>query len=142
MPWNPGDALRHTRRAVTPKARRQWAHVANSALARGEDEGTAVKEANGVIAKRYPHPHHVEFSADEERAMRHARRANHEALKEEHKRRRHAHHDHHLRHSAHVGRHFQADDEEFEANPAYEAGEKAHEAGKARHRAGKREHVR
>lgn len=52
MPWEPKDAERHTKRARSPKAKRQWAHVADSALARGEDEGTAIREANGVVKRR------------------------------------------------------------------------------------------
>lgn len=52
MPWRPSDAHRHTHKAKSAKAKRQWRDVANSALARGESEGTAVREANGVIARR------------------------------------------------------------------------------------------
>lgn len=64
MPWSPSDGpARHTRKANTPKRRRQWAKVANNVLARTGDEGRAVRSANAVVAKH-------EFSADEERAMR------------------------------------------------------------------------
>ena len=70
MPWSAGDASGKTHKANTPKRRRQWAHVANRVLAETGDEGLAVREANGVIAKH-------EFSADEERAMRHANRKRH-----------------------------------------------------------------
>lgn len=55
MPWNPEDALRHTKKANTPKKRRQWASVANSALAacqskqQGDCEGRAVRQANAVV---------------------------------------------------------------------------------------------
>jgi hypothetical protein len=52
MPWKPGSALKHTRKAKTPKKRRQWAAVANSALKRGMSEGAAVRMANGVVKKR------------------------------------------------------------------------------------------
>lgn len=52
MPWTPKDAQRHTHKASSPKAQRQWSEVANSALSNGEDEGTAVRMANGVVAKR------------------------------------------------------------------------------------------
>jgi len=52
MPWTPKDAKRHTKKAKSAKAQRQWAHVADSALQRGESEGTAIREANGVIKKR------------------------------------------------------------------------------------------
>jgi hypothetical protein len=33
-------------------SKRQWAHVANGVLAKTGNEGLAVREANGVIAKR------------------------------------------------------------------------------------------
>lgn len=49
MPWTPNDAIKHTHKAMSAKSRRQWAHVANSVLQRGADEGTAVREANGVV---------------------------------------------------------------------------------------------
>lgn len=67
MPWTAADASKKTRKANTPKKQRQWAHVADSVLARTGDEGQAVRTANGVIAKH-------EFSANEEQAMRHGRR--------------------------------------------------------------------
>lgn len=51
MPWGPGDASRHTKKANTPKRKRQWAHVADSALKRGESEGSAIRMASGVIRK-------------------------------------------------------------------------------------------
>ena len=51
MPWTPKDAKRHDKKASTPKKQRQWRDVANSALSRGLSEGTAVREANGVIAR-------------------------------------------------------------------------------------------
>lgn len=52
MPWQPSDAERHTKKAKSPVAKRQWRDVANSALARGASEGAAVRMANGVIRKR------------------------------------------------------------------------------------------
>ena len=52
MPWTARDATSKSKKARTPKAKRQWSDVADSALARGESEGTAIKEANGVIKKR------------------------------------------------------------------------------------------
>jgi len=57
MPWTEKDAHRHNH-AVPPKGKRarQWADVADSALARGEDEGTAIREANGVARKGYDDP--------------------------------------------------------------------------------------
>lgn len=52
MPWQPSDAQRHTKKADTPKAKRQWRDIANSALERTGNEGLAVREANGVVKKR------------------------------------------------------------------------------------------
>lgn len=52
MPWNPSDAKRHTKKATSSKAQRQWSEVANSALSHGRDEGTAIRMANGVVGKR------------------------------------------------------------------------------------------
>lgn len=51
MPWKPGDVSRHTKKARSPKRKRQWTHIANSALARGESEGAAIRMASGVIRK-------------------------------------------------------------------------------------------
>lgn len=52
MPWDPGDASRHTKKAVLPVAQRQWSDVANSVLQRTGNEGQAVRVANGVVKKR------------------------------------------------------------------------------------------
>jgi len=73
MPWTPEDAAAKTKKANTPRKRRQWARIANSALARGESDAAAIKQANGVIA-RESRPGQHEFSADEERAMRRSAR--------------------------------------------------------------------
>jgi uncharacterized protein YdaT len=51
MPWKSKDAQRHTHKANTPKRRRQWAHVANSALRRGLSERSAIRMADAAIAK-------------------------------------------------------------------------------------------
>ncbi len=51
MPWTPKDAQAKTRKASSPKKRRQWSEVANSVLERTGDEGRAVRTANGVVAK-------------------------------------------------------------------------------------------
>jgi uncharacterized protein YdaT len=51
MPWRSSDAKRHTRKARTPKAKRQWAKVANSMLRRGKSEGSAIRAANSVVKK-------------------------------------------------------------------------------------------
>lgn len=52
MPWSAKDATRFTKKARSPKAKRQFAHVANTVLARTGDEGRAVRAANSAVAKR------------------------------------------------------------------------------------------
>ncbi len=52
MPWDPKDAKRHTKKAASPKAKRQWSHVANSMLQRGYGEGRAIAAASSVVKKR------------------------------------------------------------------------------------------
>lgn len=52
MPWDKKDAKRHTKQADSPKKKRQWSKVANSALNRGASEGSAVRQANAVVKKR------------------------------------------------------------------------------------------
>ena len=52
MPWNPQNATRHTKKAKSPKAKRQWSKVANAVLGKTHDEGRAVREANAAVAKR------------------------------------------------------------------------------------------
>lgn len=52
MPWTSKDAGRHTKKAKSPKAKRQWSAVANSMLGRGKSEGAAVRAANAVVKKR------------------------------------------------------------------------------------------
>jgi hypothetical protein len=52
MPWKPTDATRHTKKAKSGKAKRQWKDVANSALKRGASEGSAVRQANAVVGRR------------------------------------------------------------------------------------------
>jgi uncharacterized membrane protein (DUF4010 family) len=53
MPWTSEDAHRHTHKANSPKAQRQWAHIADSALSRGASEKSAIMQANGVVAHRH-----------------------------------------------------------------------------------------
>lgn len=53
MPWTPADAKRHTHKASSPTAQRQWAHVADSALERGASEKSAIMQANGVVRDRH-----------------------------------------------------------------------------------------
>ena len=50
-PWSSRDAKRHTKKASTPKKRRQFAHVANAVLEETADEGRAVRAANAAVKK-------------------------------------------------------------------------------------------
>lgn len=52
MPWKSGDAKRHTKKATSPTAKRQWKEVANSVLAKTGDEGRAIASANAVVGNR------------------------------------------------------------------------------------------
>lgn len=51
MPYGPSDAKRFTKRAKSAKQQRQFAHVANSALQRGASEGSAIRQASGVVKR-------------------------------------------------------------------------------------------
>lgn len=50
MPWNSRDVGQHYKGA-TGHEKRIWTAVANSQLARGEDEGTAIASANAQVNK-------------------------------------------------------------------------------------------
>ncbi len=52
MPWTAKDASRKTKKAKSPKAKRQWSSVANSVLSRTGDEARAIKSANAVVKRR------------------------------------------------------------------------------------------
>jgi uncharacterized protein YdaT len=52
MPWSLKDAPRHTKKATSTGAKRQWSTVANSVLKSSRDEGKAVRIANAAVAKR------------------------------------------------------------------------------------------
>jgi uncharacterized protein YdaT len=52
MPWSPRNAKRHTKKAKSATAQRQWAHVADSMLDRGYSEGRAIAAANSVVKRR------------------------------------------------------------------------------------------
>jgi hypothetical protein len=49
MPWTAKDAQKKTHKADTPKKQRQWADVADSALARGQSDSSAIRQANAVV---------------------------------------------------------------------------------------------
>jgi len=55
MPWTASDATRFTKKADTPEKKRQWAHVANSALKSGDSEGSAIRQANAAVSGKRKH---------------------------------------------------------------------------------------
>ena len=52
MPWSAKDASRFTKKAKGPKAKHQFAKVANKVLADSGDEGKAIRIANAAVKKR------------------------------------------------------------------------------------------
>ena len=52
VPWTPSQASKHTKKAKSPRDKRQWRDIANSVLAKTGDDATAIRTANGVIKKR------------------------------------------------------------------------------------------
>ena len=50
MPWTVDDVERHNK-GLSTREKRQWVHVANGALESGDDDGTAITKANGVVKK-------------------------------------------------------------------------------------------
>lgn len=50
MPWTSADAKSHTKKANTPHKQSVWARVANKALSGGASEGSAIRQANSVVA--------------------------------------------------------------------------------------------
>lgn len=49
MPYTLKDASRHTKKAKSNRKKRQFAHVANSVLAKGDSEGSAIRQANATV---------------------------------------------------------------------------------------------
>jgi hypothetical protein len=47
----PYVASRHTKKATTPKLKRQFSHVAKSVMKRTGDEGAAIRAANAVVGR-------------------------------------------------------------------------------------------
>lgn len=53
MPWTAKSAPAHSKKTRgSPRAKRQWAAVANKVLGDTGDEGRAVRIANAAVAKR------------------------------------------------------------------------------------------
>jgi len=51
MPWKSSDAKRHTKKATTPRKKRQFAKVANKVLEESGDEGKAIRIANAAVKR-------------------------------------------------------------------------------------------
>ena len=51
MPWKMSDATAHTKKANTPRKKKQFAVVANKVLADTGDEGKAIRIANAAVKK-------------------------------------------------------------------------------------------
>jgi hypothetical protein len=51
VPWKPAEAKSKTKAASTPKAKRQWAHVANAAMERGASESSAIRQASAAVKR-------------------------------------------------------------------------------------------
>lgn len=52
MPWTMSSAVKHTSKAKSPAAKRQWSSVANRVLTESGDEGKAIRIANAAVKKR------------------------------------------------------------------------------------------
>jgi hypothetical protein len=53
MPWTPDSGpARHTKKAKSAGAKKQWSSVANKVLSDSGDEGKAVRIANAAVKKR------------------------------------------------------------------------------------------
>lgn len=52
MPWTAKDATRHTKKAKSAVAQRQWSKVANAVLKKTGSDARAIREANAVVAAR------------------------------------------------------------------------------------------
>lgn len=52
MPWTVKDATSKTKKANSPKKRRQWRDIANGVLKKTGNEGRAIREANGIIGRK------------------------------------------------------------------------------------------
>lgn len=51
MPWTPSDAKKHTKKATTPKKKRQFSKVANAVLKKTGNDGKAIRMANAAVKK-------------------------------------------------------------------------------------------
>lgn len=52
MPWGLSDAPKHTHKAKSKGAKKQWSAVANKVLSATGDDAKAVKIANAAVKKR------------------------------------------------------------------------------------------
>ncbi len=49
MPWNAGDAHRHTHMANTPAKQHKWAAIAEGLRKKGMSESSAIRIANAAL---------------------------------------------------------------------------------------------
>lgn len=52
MPWIEKDSARHTKKAKSKGAKKQWSATADAVLKKTGDEGRAVRIANAAVKKR------------------------------------------------------------------------------------------
>ena len=52
MPWTVDDVEKHNK-GLTDHQKKVWVNVANSCLQKGDDDGTAIRKANGVVGKMH-----------------------------------------------------------------------------------------
>jgi len=57
VPWSMASAPKHTKKADTPGAKKQWAAVANKALATTGSDASAIRLANAAVAQRKTKDH-------------------------------------------------------------------------------------
>jgi hypothetical protein len=55
MPWTMESALRHTHKAKSKGAKKQWSAVANKILQESGDDAKAIRIANAAVKKRGKH---------------------------------------------------------------------------------------
>lgn len=52
MPWSPSSASKHDKDVKSAKQKRQWAHIANASLRRGDSESVAIRKASGSVGRK------------------------------------------------------------------------------------------
>jgi hypothetical protein len=55
VPYSLADVKHFTKKATTPKKKRQWKAVQESAESRGASSGSAIRQANAVVKRSQKH---------------------------------------------------------------------------------------